>query len=208
MKRKIWTEKEIIELSKVYKNTSTKELAKLFECSISQVYNVAFRLGLKKDENYLKKYVYTIEPNVKNQFKKGNKPWNKGIKGLQIGGQETQFKKGNKPHNYRPLGSKRIDKDGFTLIKVTENKPNNFVLYHRYLWEQHNGKIPKGYVVAFKDGNKSNICIDNLELITYEDNMKRNSVHNLPEELKEIINLKKTITKLITENGKRQNSRS
>jgi len=33
----------------------------------------------------------------------------------------------------------------------------------------------------------------------------RNTVHRLPEEIKEVINLKKTITRIT--NGKRQNSR-
>jgi hypothetical protein len=120
---------------------------------------------------------------------------------LQIGGVETQFKKGRKPHNYKPEGSIRVDKDGFTLIKVN----GKYVLYHRYLWIQENGKVPEGYVVAFKDGDKSNITLDNLELITKQENMLRNTVHRLPEEIKEVINLKKTITRIT--NGKRQNSR-
>jgi hypothetical protein len=52
---------------------------------------------------------------------------------------------------------------------------------------------------------KANVYI--IEAITREEHQLRNSVHNLPEEIKEVINLKRTITKLITENGKRQNSR-
>lgn len=39
------------------------------------------------------------------------------------------------------------------------------VAYHRYLWEQHNGSIPAGYKVYFKDGNQLNCRIDNLECL-------------------------------------------
>jgi hypothetical protein len=68
-------------------------------------------------------------------------------------------------------------------------------------------KYQKGLVVRFKDNNKLNLDPANLEAITREEHQLRNSVHNLPEEIKEVINLKRRITKLITENGKRQNSR-
>lgn len=39
------------------------------------------------------------------QFKNGAKPWNKGMKGLQIGGVDTQFKKGQKSANSKPIGT-------------------------------------------------------------------------------------------------------
>ena len=196
-----WTNEQEELLSKLYPHTKTKELCKIFDCEAHNIYNKANKMGLRKSNSYLYAEVYTITPNVESQFKKNHTPWNKGKKGLQIGGVETQFKKGSKPHNWKPEGSTRVDKDGFTLIKVN----GKYVLYHRYLWIQHNGKVPEGYVVAFKDGDKSNITLDNLELITKQENMLRNTVHRLPEEIKEVIHLKKTITRLT--NGKRQNSR-
>jgi len=36
---------------------------------------------------------------------------------------------------------------------------------HRYVWEEHNGEIPKGYHVHHKDHNKANNHIDNLVLV-------------------------------------------
>lgn len=36
---------------------------------------------------------------------------------------------------------------------------------HRTVWEYHHGKIPKGYHVHHKDGNKANNSINNLELM-------------------------------------------
>ena len=37
---------------------------------------------------------------------------------------------------------------------------------HRRLWETEHGPIPAGHVVAFKDGDKQNVTLDNLVLMT------------------------------------------
>lgn len=36
---------------------------------------------------------------------------------------------------------------------------------HIYVWEKHNGVVPKGYHIHHKDGNKANNSIDNLQMI-------------------------------------------
>ncbi len=36
---------------------------------------------------------------------------------------------------------------------------------HRYVWEFYNGKIPKGYDIHHKDGNRYNNAISNLECL-------------------------------------------
>lgn len=36
---------------------------------------------------------------------------------------------------------------------------------HRYVWEKHNGPIPKGFHVHHVDGDKSNNSVKNLEII-------------------------------------------
>ena len=77
---------------------------------------------------------------------------------------ETQFKKGNVPHNWRPVGSERVNVDGYIEIKVSG--PKKWMMKHRYVWQQHYGEIPKGSMVIFKDGNRLNTDIDNLMLIT------------------------------------------
>lgn len=43
---------------------------------------------------------------------------------------------------------------------------------HRIVWENYNGKIPKGYVVHHKDGNRQNNDINNLELLSKLDHDK------------------------------------
>jgi hypothetical protein len=44
---------------------------------------------------------------------------------------------------------------------------------HRLEWMKHHGKIPKGYIVHHKDENKLNWSIDNLELITRSEHLKK-----------------------------------
>lgn len=76
----------------------------------------------------------------------------------------TMFKKGNVPGNHRPVGSERVNVDGYIEIKVKE--PSKWRLKHNVVWEQHHGKIPKGSVVIFLDRDKMNVSIDNLKMIT------------------------------------------
>jgi len=97
------------------------------------------------------------------QFKKGMIPWNKGMKGVCIGGKETQFKKGNKPANWRPLGSERINKYGYIEVKVADGRLNkNWKSKHAAIWEAANGPVPKGHAVIFGDGDRRNFDPGNL----------------------------------------------
>lgn len=100
-------------------------------------------------------------------FKKGSIPWNKGKKGY-MGANRTSFKKGHKPKNWKPIRSERIDTEGYTLIKIAE--PRKWALKHRIIWEEyHKKKIPRGSVIIFADGDKSNLSIENLICITREE---------------------------------------
>lgn len=54
------------------------------------------------------------------------------------------------------------------------------VLLHRFVWEKHYGKIPKGYEVHHKDENKHNYSIDNLILIESKEHHRYHALkHNL-----------------------------
>ena len=97
--------------------------------------------------------------------KKGDVPWNKGIHYMPGGRSvETRFKPGQKSINERPVFSERISKDGYVEIKIPGYK--SWKLKHRWVWEQHNGKIPDNHVVIHKDGDVTNNDIDNLMLIS------------------------------------------
>jgi hypothetical protein len=124
-------------------------------------------------------------------FQKGNTSWNAGKKGWQAGGRSasTRFRKGQKPHTWNPIGHERVTKEGYLQRKVTDTgyTPADYVEVHRLLWEEHNGPIPEGHIVIFKDGDRTNIEIDNLMLISRGENavMNKLGMGRLHPDLKE-----------------------
>ena len=116
-------------------------------------------------------------------FNKGCVPFNKGIKG-RTGPNRTSFKKGNSPHNYRPVGSERITKDGYVQVKA--QNPNIWKLKHVLNWESVYGEVPKNHCIVFIDGNKQNCNIENLQLITRNENVRfnKNGYSYYPAELR------------------------
>ena len=62
----------------------------------------------------------------------------------------------------------------FNGIRFYQTEPTDYfrhsvngttILMHRYVWEFYNCKIPKGYHVHHRDGNKANNDISNLALL-------------------------------------------
>lgn len=96
---------------------------------------------------------------------------------------KTQFKKDNIPWATRLVGSERIDLDGYVYIKVAE--PNKWVLKHRYIYESMYSNIPKGYNIIFADGNKQNLDLDNLILVSNSELliMNRNGLYKKNKKL-------------------------
>lgn len=140
------------------------------------------------------------------QFKNGNIPWNKNIS-FDAGGRSilTRFKPGNVPPNRKPVGTMRKNTDGYWEIKIEPGK-YKYRLLHRVIWQSHHKMVPpKGTAIIFVDGNKDNLSIDNLKLVTRAELAVKNQRHNLPAELKEVIFLKRSITQKI--NKKNQNTR-
>lgn len=105
------------------------------------------------------------------QFKKGNIPHpNARPKGPNT----TSFEKGSVPHNYKPIGSTRLSKDGYVEVKIAD--PGKWVFMHNHVWTNFNGDIPKGFCVSFIDGDRSNATIENLELISRNENLQINRI--------------------------------
>ena len=106
-------------------------------------------------------------------YQKGRDPGNKGKKQSEYCSPEaieasrrTQFKKGHKPMNELPVGTVRMGKHGYMIRKkqMQGEQWERWEHLHRAVWEEHNGPIPKGMLVMFKDGDKTNCSIDNLML--------------------------------------------
>lgn len=73
---------------------------------------------------------------------------------------------GGKPN--KPVGSERIGKDGYIMVKVREwptvpQTKDNWRFKHWVEWERANGQaVPEGWTVFFADGDKRNFDPDNL----------------------------------------------
>ena len=61
----------------------------------------------------------------------------------------------------KPLGTERIDKDGYVRV-ITESGEK---LKHRLVWESENPPVKPDEIIIFIDGDKTNICLDNMVLI-------------------------------------------
>lgn len=159
----IWTEEEKEYLKVVTPGHHYTEIQEL----MTKRFNYDFTM--EQIKGALRRY--DLKTGFTGQYNKGNIPFNKGRNGKEYlsekaleGMKKTQFKTGQAPVNWRPLGSERITVDGYTEIKIAE--PNKWRLKQQLIWEEHNGKIPKGSVVLFGNGDKSNFDINNLVLVS------------------------------------------
>lgn len=131
-------------------------------------------------ESRVKGYManHKINNGLTGRFKKGQIPHNKGKHTPIVGRMgETQYKKGNLPHNTKPIGYERITKDGYIEVKVkmrpsSPSCNDNFKAKHHLIWEEANGPIPKGYKLTFLDGNKQNVILENLALVTNAEHLQ------------------------------------
>jgi len=139
--------------------------------------------------------------------------WNKGIKGStgnHPNCRRTQFKKGElmgaARHNYVPIGSERISKDGYLERKVTDDPAlypaRRWVGVHRLVWESTYGPVPPGHAVVFRPGRQTTdaarISVDGLELVSRAELMRRNSYHTrYPKEVAQLIQLKGALNRKI-----------
>lgn len=207
---KIWTEEEIQILKDWYPDTSTSELAILLNATKRAVYHKAGLLGLRKTEAYLNAHGGRLmgQTGKENRFKKGHVPFNKNKKVTEYMDEaqiqrmlKTSYQKGHVPHNAKEgvgIISQRTDKGGkpFLVIKLGMGEWE-YLSVHNY--KKHIGPVPKGYCVCFKDGNTLNCEPENLMLLTRKENILRNSITNLPPELRESIKMINKLNKTINQ---------
>lgn len=151
----IWTEEEKVYLKKIVKGRHYKEIVKLM--------NIKFDYDFTETQIKCAIGRYKFNTGLTGQFKRGDIPFNKGKKGL-TSVNINSFKKGQIPANYRPVGSERVNVDGYIEVKIKD--PNKWSLKHKVIWENHNGTIPKGHAIIFGDGNRENLDINNLILVS------------------------------------------
>lgn len=197
-----WTQEQIRILAKHYPDTPTDGMNKLL-CGVftaDQTSDKAKKLGIRKSDAYRARF--GVRENGCRT--KGSVPWNKGIR-FEAGGKSgvTRFKPGSIPPNWRPVGSLRITRDGYVEIK-TEEGMFKWRLRHREVWKEHHGAYPpRGTAIGFRDGNRQNCDISNLELLTRKQLMARNTIQNYPEPIREVTRLRAVLTRRINGNQKR-----
>ena len=199
-KRHKYTKEEDNFLIKNVKGKTLKELTNMI--------NKEFNLNLTENSISNRKVKLGIKSgNIGGRFEKGHIPANKGkpMKPEQYEKcKKTMFKRGNIPANRREVGSERVTKDGYLKIKIQDGQGNkNWILKHRFIYEQVNGPIPKRHKVIFADGNKRNFEIDNLLLVSYSEQLIINK-NNLLKSDKELTKTGVTIAKVMNKVNKRK----
>jgi len=166
-----YTDVQLDYIKATFPGRSAAELTNLFNkkyntyFTTAQLASIAYRNGIKNGLDCRIKPGERI--GIATEFKKGQKSWNKGTKGLcgtHPNCQKTQFKKGASVYNQAPVGTEGVTTDGYVWVKTAE--PNVRPYKHILIWEQLHGKIPPGHCLIFADGNKQNVVIENLILVT------------------------------------------
>lgn len=201
--RRLWTAEEDAALREKYPHMKTAKVAELLGRSQLSTYQRAQKLGLAKTAEYL------ASPDASRlrrgdhvgaayRFTKGHTPANKGLRrpGWAPGRmRETQFRKGERrgvaTKLWKPIGTERTSKDGYRERKINDDLPlqRRWRAVHVLLWESVHGPLPPGHAIAFRNRDKTDIRLENLELVSRAEMMRRNSVHNLPAPLPQTIQL-------------------
>ena len=127
----IWSNEEKEYLAEITPGKHYKEIQELMK----NKFNLEFTMNQIKGAIWR----YKLNTGFTGRFQKGDIPFNKGKSQKDYMSAEsiektkkTRFKKGQSPINWRPVGSERITKDGYTEIKIAE--PNVWELKHKVLF--------------------------------------------------------------------------
>jgi hypothetical protein len=181
-----WSKDSEAALLSLYPETSNDVLGRMFGKTPKAIGLKARSMGAKKSASFMAEAVP--------RFKPGSTPFNKGKKGMN-GESPTRFTAGRKPQTWQPVGTRVIDKDGNLVEKISDTsvRRNDWQPVHKLAWVAANGPVPTGHIVVFKPGRKTadpaQITADSVECITRAENMRRNTVHRLPKEIAQTLQL-------------------
>lgn len=207
---KDWTIEELKYLHDNYADNFSEDIAKALGRSVKSIYAQAYIHDLKKSKAHHEKVMAQTSVRYKergkaHRYSKGHVPANKGKKlsaETYAKCANTMFKPGSKPHNYKPVGSERITRDGYLERKVED--PGKWRAIHVIVWEEANGPVPAKHKIVHKDKNQLNNDLSNLECLTYADVMRMNSIVRYPADLRFAMKKLKQLKNQI-KNGKEQN---
>ncbi len=216
--RRAWTEAECQLMRELYPELRAKDVAERLGRGVSQVHAKAKAMGLRKSDAFNASEWSgragngrTIANSEAHRWKPGLLSWNKG-KHYRPGGRavEHQFKPGAMPHNWKPVGTEIVHETGYLTRKVRDDAPRgrsykNWRFVHILLWEEANGPLPAGHAVGFRNGDKTDLRLDNLELVSRKELMRRNSIHTLlPPELVQVVQLNGALKRKINRRAERE----
>lgn len=197
MSGKPWTDDDVAQLRDLRKQHSARVIGEKMGRTRAAVLLKAAALGLD------------VPPEVASstRFSPTQKPWNKGMR-WRAGGRsaETQFKPGHTINPTKPLGS-MFESAGYLMVKVSDDPnltghrfagPAQWRALHYLVWEKERGPVPKGMRVAFRNGNKRDFRIENLELVTRREMMLRNSAQMVDDpEYRSIVATRSALTRKV-----------
>ncbi len=191
--RVLWTPEEEAYLRLHYAGTKTQTIADHLGRSLGKVYAKADCMDLNKSPAFMASEASgrmrrPLHGGKAHWFKPGHTSHNKGMKGVCYPGSEKgHFSKGNRPHNYKEVGSLRINSEGYIDIKLADGFHQWFLLA-RYNWFMHTGHwTASNECIWYKNGDKHDVDFPNLELITRREHMQRTTLHRLPPEMVQVI---------------------
>jgi hypothetical protein len=201
--KRLWSEADDGRLRRAYPNMATPAIARRLRRSVASVYGRAWKLGLHKSAAYLASPAACRlrrgdRVGQRFRFQKGHVPFNKGLRRPGWGPgrmKTTQFKKGDlsgmAAKRFKPIGTTRLV-DGYLYRKVAAQSgpwTANWRPEHVLIWERAHGLVPAGHALVFRNHDRTDVRLDNLEAITRRALMARNSVHNLPKPLAQAVQL-------------------
>lgn len=105
------------------------------------------------------------------------------------------YPRGPTSHNWVEPGERR-DTGKYISLKLPNGE---WVLEHRWVWEQANGPIPDDCVIVARDGNIRNTILGNLQLVTKDEHCRRNQIRRYPAELQDVILAQQDLKRAIRE---------
>jgi len=199
----------------MYPDNLAKTIAGKLKRPIHAVYGKAYSFGLKKSKAFFeskKSGRLKKDDGISYRYKKGNIPANKGKKQEEFMTPEaiektkaTRFKKGHLPHNAKGApGTITIRNHKGVELKYIKLSRAKWRPLHRHIWLEAKKEIPKGYNLVFKDGNRMNCVLENLECISNKELMARNTIQRYPPELQATFKLISKINKKVKNHEKQE----
>lgn len=201
-RRRRWTAAEDETLRRLYPDVRAADVAAELGRNVCQVHARAKVLRLRKSAAFNASPASgrvapgRLLPNsLPHRFKPGRPGWNKGQRYVAGGrSAETRFKPGARPHNAAPVGAEVTSRDGYRKRKISDapglSQRQRWRFVHVLNWEAAHGPVPRGFRIAFRNGDRSDPRLENLELVSDVEHMRRNSIHTLlPAELVSLVAL-------------------